>query len=226
MTRSSADGVTSDPPDVIDRFETHLDLADRLARRYSRNRGVDDDLQQVARTGLLLASRRFDPELGNFVRFATVTIVGELKKHLRSNGWSVHVARSLQEDSITVAASRDRLSVHLDRAPLVSDIADDVGFAPERVVEALRVLEVRFSTSVEPADERHPRVSDPSDTAILNAAIAELGAGEQALLDLRFGRGLTQDEIGERIGLSQPQVHRRLSMALGRLRSKLTEDSA
>lgn len=215
-----------DPPEVIVRFEEHLVLADRLARRYSHRHQVDDDLRQVARTGLLLASRRFDPALGNFVRFATVTIIGELKKHLRSHGWAVHVPRSLQEDSITIAASRDRLTGRLHRPPLISDIAADVGFSSERVVEALRVLEVRFNASVEPAEDRHPLSPDPSDVALLNLAIAELDDGEQKLLELRFGRGLTQDEIGERIGLSQPQVHRRLNTALGRLRRKLTEQSS
>lgn len=215
-----------DPPEVLARFEEHFVLADRLARRYSHRHQVDDDLRQVARTGLLLASRRFDPALGNFVRFAAVTIIGELKKHLRSHGWAVHVPRSLQEDSITIAASRDRLTGRLHRPPLISDIAADVGFSSERVVEALRVLEVRFNASVEPAEDRHPLSPDPSEAALLNLAIAELDDGEQTLLELRFGRGLTQDEIGERIGLSQPQVHRRLNTALGRLRRKLTEHSS
>ena len=48
----------------------HLRLADALAGRY-RGRGVDhEDLQQVARGGLVEAANRFDPAIGAFAAFA------------------------------------------------------------------------------------------------------------------------------------------------------------
>ena len=210
-------------PEVDRRVEEHLSLADRLARRYSHGGVLDDDLRQVARLGLLLASRRFDPELGHFVRFATVTIVGELKKHLRSHGWAVRVPRALQEDSITVAAATDRLTSSLGRPPSIGEVAEVVGFQRERVADAVRVREARFGASGEHLEETVLGGSDPAESAVLGDALSHLDEGERTLLAYRFRDGLTQSEIGELLGISQPQVHRRLAAAVGRLRFELEE---
>ena len=220
--RAGPASLMTRPPESADLFEQHLALADRLARRYAFGPGVDEDLQQVARLGLHLAAQRFDPDLGVFVRFATVTIVGELKKHLRSHGWGVHVPRPLQEDSITVAAAVDRLTGRLGRAPTVSELADHTGRDRERVVEALRVRDARFSSSLAAAGDR-PEQTNTADRAIVAVALDDLADDERELIRWRFEDGLTQSEIGERIGISQPQVHRRLSRAIEALRERLTD---
>src|SRR5918994_5481657 len=51
----------------------HLWLADSLARRFRRPSEDIEDLQQVARTGLVQAVRRYDPEHGPFTAFAVPT---------------------------------------------------------------------------------------------------------------------------------------------------------
>lgn len=204
-------------------FEQHLSLADRLARRYSFGATVDEDLRQVARMGLLFACRRYDPDRGVFIRFAVVTITGELKKHLRSHGWGVRVPRSLQEDSITVAAASERLTGRLGRSPSVGDVADETGFDRERVMEAVRAREARFTTSVEHAGIDAADPTSSMDAALLAHALSTLDDEERALIEYRFREGLTQAEIGRLIGISQPQVHRRISAALERLRGELEE---
>ena len=76
---------------------SHLWLAEKLARQF-RHRGVDDDdLVQVARTGLVEACLRFDPHQGSFVGFAEPTISGVLKRHFRDHGWTVRPPRPTQE---------------------------------------------------------------------------------------------------------------------------------
>lgn len=202
-------------------FESHLALADRLARRYSFGNGTDEDLRQVARLGLLFACRRYEADRGAFVRFAVVTINGELKKHLRSHGWGVRVPRSLQEDSITVAAASDRLTGRLGRPPSVGEVADETGFERERVMEAVRAREARFTASVEHAGIDAPDPGSSMDAALLSHAMSNLDEAERALIEYRFRDGLTQSEIGRLIGVSQPQVHRRLSSAIENLRAEL-----
>lgn len=208
-----------------DLFEQHLALADRLARRYSFGPAIDDDLRQVARTGLLLAARRFDPALGHFSRFAVVTVNGELKKHLRQNGWAVRVPRSLQEDSITVAAAVDRLSTRVGRSPTVDDVAEHTGFDRERVLEAMRAREARFTTSTEHAHIDVADIATTADSALVRHAIGRLSDDERTLISYRFFDGLTQAEIGLKIGISQPQVYRRLAAAIERLRTELGDGS-
>ena len=205
------------------RFLDNVGLADRLARRYSFGSGLDDDLRQVAHMGLLLACRRYDPERGVFVRFAAVTIVGELKKHLRSTGWGVRVPRSLQEDSITVAAAVERLTSRYGRSPTVGEVADHTGFERERVTEAMRTRQARFASSVEGNEIDVPGFDDPAAAAVLEHALDGLDDDERQLIELRHHQGLTQAEIGRLIDISQPQVHRRLAKAEAALRDRLRE---
>src|SRR5262249_17271446 len=61
-----------------------LPLAKALARRHARREEPLEDLVQVAAVGLVAAARRFDPSRGvPFGAFATPTIEGELRRHLR-----------------------------------------------------------------------------------------------------------------------------------------------
>ena len=46
----------------------------------------------------------------------------------------------------------------------------------------------------------------------------ELSAREQKILLMRFYGGMTQDQIGQRLGISQMQVSRLLAKILGNLR--------
>ena len=89
----------------------HMGLAAYLARRFA-NRGQPlEDLVQVASVGLLKAVDRFDPGLGvEFSTYATTTIVGELKRHLRDQGWAVRAPRRMQELYLSLGQVIDTLA--------------------------------------------------------------------------------------------------------------------
>ncbi len=75
-----------------------LPLARRMARRYRRSDEPLDDLIQVATLGLIKAIDRFDPARETaFPSYAVPTMLGELKRYFRDNGWAVHVPRGMQE---------------------------------------------------------------------------------------------------------------------------------
>ncbi|MEU8611051.1 sigma-70 family RNA polymerase sigma factor [Actinoplanes sp. NPDC048791] len=60
---------------------TDLPLADRLARRHQDRPEPLDDLEQVARLGLIKAVDQYDPARGSFTAFAVITVCAELKRH-------------------------------------------------------------------------------------------------------------------------------------------------
>lgn len=206
-----------DDADVLARFDQHRGLAARLAARYA-HRSNKDDMGQVADLALLMASRRYDPALGAFERFAVTTIIGELKKHLRSTGWVVRVPRRLQEDALTVAAVVDRLTVTQGRSPRLSEVGSSCGLTPERVSEALRAGSARFGTQHD--DERH-LIDDESErltrTLTVRAAVAALDDDARSLVQLIFDHGLTQREAAARLSISQSQIQRRLIKVLASL---------
>src|SRR5246127_4936162 len=102
----------------------HMGLASYLARRFA-NRGQPlDDLTQVAALGLVKAVDRFDPGLGiEFSTYATTTIVGELKSHLRDKGWAVRAPRRMQELYLNLSQVVDSLGQELGRSPTIAELA-------------------------------------------------------------------------------------------------------
>ena len=214
-------------------IEAHLGLAEYLARRFA-NRGEPlDDLVQVASLGLIKAIDRFEPGRGTkFTSYAAPTILGELKRHFRDKGWSLHVPRDLQERTLAVSRASEVLSKELGRSPKVREVAEHLGCSSEQVLEAQEA-----AASYEAASLDAPAARDDGESATLvdllgdedsayelvedRQAIAStwgaLPEVERQVLELRFMHDLTQREIGERIGYSQMHVSRLLRRALTRL---------
>jgi RNA polymerase sigma-B factor len=216
--------------ELVERF---LPLARDLALRYTYTDEPFDDLLQVASVGLIKAIDRFDPGRGTkFTSYAAPTMLGELKRHFRDKGWSLHVPRELQERTLDVGRATERLSTELGRSPKVREVAEHIGCSVEQVLEAQEA-----AVSYEAASLDAPIARDDGESTSLvdtlggedNAyelvedreALArtwkELPDVERIVLELRFMHDLNQREIGERIGYSQMHVSRLLRRALNRL---------
>jgi len=215
------------PDKVTARVEANIALAVRLARRYSNGAGTDEDLRQVAMMGLLLASQRYKEETGPFRPFAVATISGELKKYLRSNGWAVRVPRKLQEQTITVDRATETLTQQLGRSPTPHEIATEVGFSADEVLAALRATNARFGRGLGAESNlppgRGPAV-DLTDRLALAEAATHLNNEQGMLLEMRYIKELTQRQIGDRLGISQTQVHRRLLKLHDHLRTYFDDE--
>ncbi len=214
---------------VIERF---LPLAKSLAGRYRSGREPFDDLLQVAYEGLIKAVDRFDVERGvSFSSYATPMILGTIKHHFRDNTQAVRVPRSLQEEIARVNAIVADFRGEHGREPTVADVARLSGHEPHRVLEAMEADSARTPVSLDrPAaatDEEEgqaiadtlPSVElgfDAAEARMAGAAV-DLDEREREALRLRFEEGLTQRQIGERIGVSQMQVSRLLRRSLSKL---------
>ncbi len=205
--------------------EQYRPLAVRLARRYSFGAAVDEDLLQVALLGLLAAADRFDPSVGQFRPFAVATITGELKKHLRGNGWAAHVPRRVQEAALAVDRAAEDLTQTLGRSPTPAELAERTGFGVELVLEAVRAQRARFSSAL--ASPGRPDPKSTADDAVLDlrAAVELLPEADQELLKLCFEEELSQREIAERYDVSQSQISRRLATVLTLLRTTLHDQA-
>jgi RNA polymerase sigma-B factor len=216
--------------ELVERF---LPLARDLALRYTYTDEPFDDLLQVASLGLVKAIDRFEPGRGSkFTSYAAPTILGELKRHFRDKGWSLHVPRDLQERSLAVSRATELLSKELGRSPKVREVAEHLGCSAEQVLEAQEA-----AASYEAASLDAPAARDDDESASLvdllghddsayelvedRQAIAStwhaLPEVERKVVELRFMHDLTQREIGEQIGYSQMHVSRLLRRALTRL---------
>ena len=202
-------------------IEDYLPLAEKLARRYSTTVGLDEDLRQTALVGLVLAAERFDHQRGNFAAFAIPTITGTLKKHLRATGWAVHVPRRVQENTLRIERAIDALTGKLGRAPTMGEISTETGLTVEEIYTARKARHARHSAPIEAA--RNFGASDDGEQLELRTAIESLDAGARELLAMRYTEDLTQTQIAARLGISQPQVHRRLQGITDSLRIDLQD---
>ena len=211
---------------------SHQPLARRLASRYVRSDRLREDLEQVASIGLIKAVDRFDPERGiPFQAYAIPTILGELRRWLRVSSWDLHVPRGDQERFMALRQAVDALAVTLRRPPTVDELAAALGLTREEVVEAYQARDALMTVSLDqPADGpdgeslamgellggEDPDIARAADRLAARRAIGALSQRERHVLALRFGRDMTQSEIGRELGLSQMQISRILRSALER----------
>lgn len=216
--------------ELVKRF---LPFARKLALRYVHSREPLDDLVQVASVGLLNAIERFEPGRGKkFTSFAAPTIVGELKRHFRDKGWTVHVPRDLQERALAVSRHTERLSALLGRSPTLDELADALNCSLEQVMEAIDAAHNYHPASLDApinydGDDRTSLSETLGDDDIgfelaeqreaLANSWASLSEVEREVLGLRLVEELTQREISQRIGCSQMHVSRLLRRSMIRL---------
>lgn len=209
-------------------------LASGLARRYSYTSETADDLEQVACIGLVAAIKRYDPERGRSLRaFAVPTILGELRRHFRDTGWSVHMPRPLQERARDVREMTSKMTTELQRSPTPREVAARMNLSVEDVLESRAVRRAYSPDSLDapPAngDDDAPRTWDSlhgveddgfarvEAHALLERAVRALPEREQQIIQLRFGAELSQAEIGSALGISQMHVSRLLRRSLDRV---------
>lgn len=216
-------------------------IAVRLALRYRGRGEPDDDLKQVARLGLVNAIERFDADFGvKFATFATRTIMGELKRHLRDKTWSIRVPRSLQERWLEVNRTASDLTHRLGRSPTVDEIANAIGATREEVLEAIDAGSAYTAGSLDApigdADDGGATRGDMIGSIDSELELAgpwasavdhinQLPERERTILVLRFFEDRSQSEIAEVLGISQMHVSRLLRRSLADLRGLIGADA-
>jgi RNA polymerase sigma-B factor len=223
---------TGDPDAREMLVRRYTPLARHLAARYARGAEPLDDLFQVACLGLLKAIDRYDPDRGTaFTSFAVPTMLGELKRHFRDTTWLVRVPHSVHDLAMRVRTAKMDLTQLLGREPSAAELADVLGAAEDRLEAALDALAAYDVASLEAPrgaegwsglchaiGREDDGLSRIEERAEVDDLVACLSAGERQVLWLRFEEDLTQQQIGDRLGLSQMSVSRTLRRALHDLR--------
>jgi RNA polymerase sigma-B factor len=200
----------------------YLPLARRLALHYRSSREPMDDLVQVASLGLVKAVDRWDPDRGlAFSTFAVPTIRGELRRYFRDSTWVVRPPRDLAELFLCVERSREPLRVALGSEPTTVELAAHLGRPSERVVEAVRAGQGRWTSpltgdAIEDASQAE-FVEQAEARATLDGLLPILDPQAREVLRMRFQDDLLQVQIAARVGRSQVEVSRIIRASLEKL---------
>lgn len=208
--------------------EAHMGFAHHVAKRFFSRGVADEDLRQVAFLGLVKAIDRYDPTRGiAFTTFGGRTIEGEIKRHFRDQSWAAHVPRSAKELHLKILRVRDDLSHELGRSPVVSEIAERLDVTVDEVVEATAAGAAYSSSPLEPGSQtdraaslatQDPDLARSEDALAVEALMAELPDRQREIVQLSFFDGLSQQQIADRVGLSQMHVSRLLRQAFDTMR--------
>ena len=158
-------------------------------------------------------------------------IAGEIRRFLRDDG-AIKVSRTIKEQAAQLRNLRNQLTLELGREPHLSEIAQASGLT----VQEIAVID----TAMLPADSlQRPAGEDGCsleqllpgeaieekiiESVALGDAISQLEPRQQAVIRMRYFRGMTQDKTAAVMGISQVQVSRLERRALGRLKEILGE---
>ncbi|NLO07341.1 MAG: SigB/SigF/SigG family RNA polymerase sigma factor [candidate division WS1 bacterium] len=223
---------TNDPSVREHLIERHEGLVRHVANSY-RDSGVPyGDLIGVGHIGLVNAVDRFDPERGTkFATFAVPTIRGELRRYFRDSTWGLRVPRRVQELSLQVREAREDLLRKLGRSPTYSELAASLNVTEEAVIEAIEVSNQYDLASLQEAtsEDEGPSIADRAgeidpnlelldDREELSWALAQLTPRQRVIIVMRYFHELSQQQVADRLGISQMHVSRLQRRAIDQLR--------
>ncbi|HEY1623555.1 MAG TPA: SigB/SigF/SigG family RNA polymerase sigma factor [Streptosporangiaceae bacterium] len=214
----------------------YMPLVRAWVRQYRHSPESAEDLMQVGYVGLLKAIGGYDPAFGNGLRaYAVPCITGEIKRHFRDKRWQVRVTRPVQELLLEMRGVTEDLTHELGRLPGEGELAGRLGVSPAELREARRAADGFSAVSLDAP------MRDGEDPAALGDLLGDDDAGfqraidmeaverhwdelprrEQRILIMRFYGNLTQEDIAQRLGISQMHVSRLQARALAQLRDRL-----
>ena len=227
MTQALLSQAQTGDPSARERLlQENAGLIWSIVRRFYGRGTEPEDLYQLGCLGFLKAIDGYDPAYGTqFSTYAVPKIAGEIRRFLRDDG-AIKVSRTIKEQAAQLRNLRNQLTLELGREPHLSEIAQASGLT----VQEIAVID----TAMLPADSlQRPAGEDGCsleqllpgeaieekiiESVALGDAISQLEPRQQAVIRMRYFRGMTQDKTAAVMGVSQVQVSRLERRALGRL---------
>lgn len=189
-----------------------------------------DDLLQIGFIGLLKAVDRFNTDYGvMFSTYAVPMILGEIKRYLRDDG-RIKVGRQVKQDVRAMKRAHDAFYRIHGRSPKISELAEELALDVEDVLALMEANDAMGNLESLDDPERPETVGDEGyrevldrqvDMIHLKSIIGSLSERERQIIVLRYYKDLTQQQIADRLGISQVQVSRIEKRVLGNLRKEM-----
>jgi RNA polymerase sigma-B factor len=198
----------------------------RGAKKFLRDTVERADLTQVGVIGLIKAADRYRADFGTpFEAYAWLMVVGELMHYVRDYEALVRIPRWMRSFDRSYREARSTLWQRNAREPSTRELAAEIGTSIEQVDE-FRRMRSGIHQSLEQlhgSDFRSTHCGGRSggvsleERVSLEMAIKHLDERARTVVAGIFVHGLTQREIGERLGISQRHVSRILSGAMKKM---------
>ena len=214
-------------------IEENLGLVYAVAKRFTGRNVEYEDLVQIGSIGLIKASENFDESLGyKFSTYAVPMIMGEIKRYLRDDG-IIKVSRTIKENAGKIGYAKEKLTKQLGRTPTVSEISKESGVSEEDIVIATDATQAPESIYATINDDSYlidylKTTENEENTTInrifLKELLDSLDKRSRKVILLRYFKEETQQQIAEKLGVSQVQVSRIEKKILKELKARCKEE--
>jgi RNA polymerase sigma factor FliA len=229
--------VPVDPPEVLERFESALDMADSIARQIRRAIGPSAALEELVsygQEGLLEAARRYDPGRGvPFRAYATYRVRGAILDGVRAAASlprRVHERlRGVEAFSLYSEGAVEDLHAAVPKGAGPADaeraLAEHLAAMATAIAVGLVAPAARDEhgarTTVAQADSPEQAVAQAELLSLVREHIAELPDAEAELVRRHYLEGERFDEVARDLGLSKSWASRLHTRAIGRLSKRM-----
>ena len=194
-----------------------------------RHKDMDlNDLFQAGCIGLLKAVENFDLSFNvMFSTYAVPLILGEVKRVIRENT-SVHISRSTKELAYKILKYKEDYNAENGFLPSNETIASFFNIDEYEIDYALKCLDKPVSLFAANFDDEIPiqdKIPDKRELLrdkdlliMLRDALKQIKENERNIIRDRYILGLTQNEVAEKLNVSQAQISRIEKSALKSLK--------
>jgi RNA polymerase primary sigma factor len=192
--------------------------------------------------GLREAALRFEPTKAKFSTYASWWMKQRILRDSISQGRAIRLPVHMAQRVFKVSATENELRAEYGRAATDNEVADHLGLTGKQMRDVRRAQQT-LTVSMEPmldafdnAEERD-QIEDPNaiipgteafsvDRAeLLKKALGSLDTRERAIIDARFGFGMsgekeTLEAVGRRFHVSRERIRQLENIALKKLRKQ------
>jgi RNA polymerase sporulation-specific sigma factor len=221
---------------ALDKLVKHnLKLVLKVTYRFKNYNYDLQDLFQIGVIGFIKAVKNFD--LTRNLRLSTYAvsrILGEIRLFVRDEGM-IKVSRSLKKIARDVRKKEEEMKKRLSRDPTINEIVEETGYEREKILQALEAN--KGPTSVYQTIHQEDgsklylidRIKEKSgeqgieevDKMTLVENIKQLDERSRKIIFYRYFEDMTQQDIADKIGVSQVQISRLERKILNKLKEAL-----
>lgn len=209
-------------------------LVSMAARRFAASGCEIEDMMQLGYIGLIKAIERFDQSFGvMFSTYAVPMIAGEIRRFLRDDG-KIKVSRQLKQDVKQLKRAEEEFMQEHGRSPRISELAEAMDRSPEEITQMLEArTAVTATASMDDGSLAASGIAEPASDAAeddeerraelmdMRDILMKLNEKERSVIIMRYFRDMTQQQTGDRLGISQVQVSRLEKRALKLMRGRM-----